>query len=101
MIFLVVFENEIVGIFFHIWQAEKYIKNFSEEIKNLVDIVRVDDQEIEELKEIKTILNEQKDKSIITNNCKNCGRMHWDNNILICDFLHEETNPNDYCIHYI
>lgn len=62
-------------------------------------VVRINEQDIEELKELKEVL--QKCRNVEDHCCGNCGRTFQDKGVLLCKFTKEETNPNDFCTHYI
>ena len=98
MIFVVTYKGYIKGVFFEYWNALEYWNTFDEQGIKFTDIVKISDLELPNLKE-----KIEKCKKIDTkpHMCKSCARSLYDNNILICDFMHEEVNVTDYCVHYL
>lgn len=100
MIFIVTYENQIESLFFHIWDAQQHINFFDKEVQSKMELIRIDERDVKELQGLQKILETCK-KTGNNHCCGNCGRTCWDKGVLLCKFNHKETNPNDYCIHYI
>ena len=101
MLFLVTYKGDIEAVFFHIWDAQQYLNFFDKEEQEQMEINRVNEYEDDILINLKKTLQNVK-KTVHTDHCcGNCGRTHWEHGIFICDFNHEEINPNDICTHYI
>ena len=102
MIFIVTYKNDIEAVFFHIWDAQQYINRFDRSEWDYFDIARVSEQDNLNLQNLKSNLQIAKDNTQNDDHCcGNCGRAKWNNNLFVCDFTHEEANPNDICSHYI
>lgn len=102
MIFIVTYENQIESLFFHIWDAQQHVNFFSKEEQDRMEIVRIDEQDVKELQNLKEIL-ETCNKLTNHNNhcCGNCGRVFWYKGVLLCNFTKRRVNPNDHCVQYI
>lgn len=100
MIFIVTYENQIESLFFHIWDAQQHINFFDKEVQSKMELIKIDEQDVKELQGLQKIL-ETCDKAGNNHCCGNCGHTCWDKGVLLCKFNHEETNPNDYCTHYV
>ena len=98
MIFTVTYKGYIKGVFFEHWNALEYINTFTKEEQKFVNIEKISDLELPNLREK---INNCKRLNTKTHMCNNCARSLYDNNILVCDFKHEEVNVTDYCVHYI
>lgn len=99
MIFIVTYKDDIEAVFFHTWDAQQHLNRFDKEEQNQMKILKVDEQKanLQNLKEtLQNCIIDTTDHC-----CGNCGRTLWDKGIFLCSFTKEETNPNDYCIHYI
>ena len=75
-----------------------YAEIYPDKPDKFVNIEKISDLELPNLKEK---INNCKRLNTKTHMCNNCARSLYDNNILVCDFKHEEVNVTDYCVHYI
>lgn len=98
MIFAVTYKGYIKGIFFEIWNATDYAYTFNEEAQPFVEIKKISDLTIPNLRKK---IEECTPINTNQHNCNNCARSLYDNYVLICDFSHQTTNPTDYCSHYL
>ena len=101
MIFVVTYKGQIESLFFHFWDAQQHVNFFDKEEHSQMEIIKIDEQEVKELQELKEIL-ENCNKIDTHNNhcCGNCALTFWHKSMLLCRFTQEEVNPNDYCTHY-
>lgn len=97
MIFIVKYKNHFKGLFLEIWNAEQYCNSFSKEELEYISIEKI--SEVNNSLRNDILKLEQIDETIHC--CGNCARNYYSNNILFCDFSHEEVGMEDYCIHYI
>lgn len=102
MLFVVTYKQEIEALFFHIWDAQEHINRFDMEEQEQMEIIRIKESDATELQNLKSTLQQLMQANDYTDHCcGNCGRTEWHQGLLLCDFMHEEVNPNDVCTHYI
>ena len=97
MLFIVKYKGHFKGLFLNIWNAEQYCNSFNKQELEHITIEKVSEADTSLREEIKAL--EKVDD--ITHCCGNCARNYYNNNLLFCDFNHEEVGMEDYCVHYI
>lgn len=97
MLFIVKYKGHFKGLFLDIWNAEQYRNSFNEQENQYISIEKISEVNNSLRKDILAL--NTVDETVHC--CGNCARNFYDNNILLCDFNHEEVSLEDYCVHYI